>query len=190
MLDSWEIIWNDFILLIFSALNLHLAVEKMNFISCSAGPLHHQHSGQCGQLQTFLDSVFLTDACMIYAPSQIALAAVIHAASRQKQNLNLCLDATFKSINLNLWKQIVISFSLLFRLWKDLLPMRHPASEWLPAQPPGHVAHLHHQEVGGGQGVDPNTIFCISRQILILLLRSWGGGLQNFNTYYMFVVWL
>ena len=32
-------------------------------------------------------SVFLTDACMIYAPSQIALAAVIHAASRQKQNL-------------------------------------------------------------------------------------------------------
>ena len=40
------------------------------------------------EIQTFLDSVFLTDACMIYAPSQIALAAVIHAASRQKQNLD------------------------------------------------------------------------------------------------------
>ena len=33
------------------------------------------------EIQTFLDSVFLTDACMIYA-------AVIHAASRQKQNLD------------------------------------------------------------------------------------------------------
>jgi len=39
-------------------------------------------------VQSFLDSVFLTDACMIYAPSQIALAAVIHSASRQKQNLD------------------------------------------------------------------------------------------------------
>merc|ERR1711909_113292 len=39
-------------------------------------------------IQSFLDSVFLTDACMIYAPSQIALAAVIHSASRQKQNLD------------------------------------------------------------------------------------------------------
>jgi hypothetical protein len=41
------------------------------------------------EIQTFLDSVFLTDACMIYAPSQIALAAVIHAASRQKQRAGL-----------------------------------------------------------------------------------------------------
>jgi len=37
---------------------------------------------------SFLDSVFLTDACMIYAPSQIALAAIIHSASKQKQNLD------------------------------------------------------------------------------------------------------
>jgi len=40
------------------------------------------------EIQSFLDSVFLTDACLIYAPSQIALAAVIHSASRQKQNLD------------------------------------------------------------------------------------------------------
>ena len=40
------------------------------------------------EIQSFLDSVFLTDACMIYAPSQVALAAVIHSASRQKQNLD------------------------------------------------------------------------------------------------------
>jgi len=40
------------------------------------------------EIESFLDSVFLTDACMIYAPSQIALAAIIHAASRQKQNLD------------------------------------------------------------------------------------------------------
>jgi len=36
------------------------------------------------EIQSFLDSVFLTDACMIYAPSQVALAS----ASRQKQNLD------------------------------------------------------------------------------------------------------
>merc|ERR1719154_252138 len=40
------------------------------------------------EIESFLDSVFLTDACMIFAPSQIALAAIIHAASRQKQNLD------------------------------------------------------------------------------------------------------
>jgi len=39
-------------------------------------------------IQSFIDSVFLTDACLIYAPSQIALAAIIHSASRQKQNLD------------------------------------------------------------------------------------------------------
>jgi len=40
------------------------------------------------EIESFLDSVFLTDACLIYAPSQIALAAIIHSASRQKQNLD------------------------------------------------------------------------------------------------------
>ena len=176
MLDSWEIIWNN----LFSPQSASGCGEDEldSLLNC-----YDSVDSFRLETQTFLDSVFLTDACMIYAPSQIALAAVIHAASRQKQNLNLCLDATFKAINLNLWKQIVISFSLLFRLWKDLSPMRHPASEWLPAQPPDHVAHLHHQEVGGGQGVGPNTIVCISRQSLILLLRSWGGGLQKLNTY-------
>ena len=50
------------------------------------------------EIESFLDSVFLTDACMIYAPSQIALAAIIHAASRQKQNLDrwsVLSDVTF-----------------------------------------------------------------------------------------------
>jgi len=40
------------------------------------------------EIDDFLDSVFLTDACLIYAPSQIALAAVIHAASKKKQNFD------------------------------------------------------------------------------------------------------
>jgi len=40
------------------------------------------------EIGSFLDSVFMTDACMIFAPSQIALAAIIHAASKQKQNLD------------------------------------------------------------------------------------------------------
>merc|ERR1711874_684109 len=40
------------------------------------------------EIEAFLDQVFLTDAPLIFAPSQIALAAIIHAASRQKQNLD------------------------------------------------------------------------------------------------------
>ena len=33
------------------------------------------------QIEKFIDSVFLTNAILIYSPSQIALAAVIHSAS-------------------------------------------------------------------------------------------------------------
>jgi len=39
-------------------------------------------------IEAFINQVFLTDAALIYSPSQIALAAIIHAASRQKQNLD------------------------------------------------------------------------------------------------------
>jgi len=39
-------------------------------------------------IDSFIDSVFLTDACLIFAPSQIALAAIIHAASKMKQNVD------------------------------------------------------------------------------------------------------
>lgn len=40
------------------------------------------------EIDSFIDQVFLTDAVLIFAPSQIALAAIIHSASRQKQNLD------------------------------------------------------------------------------------------------------
>lgn len=40
------------------------------------------------EMDSFLDKIFLTDAVLIYAPSQIALATVIHAASKKKQNLD------------------------------------------------------------------------------------------------------
>jgi len=39
-------------------------------------------------IDKFLDSVFLTNAIMIYSPSQLALAAIIHAASRHKSNVD------------------------------------------------------------------------------------------------------
>jgi len=39
-------------------------------------------------IDAFIDQVFLTEASLIFAPSQIALAAIIHSASRQKQNLD------------------------------------------------------------------------------------------------------
>jgi len=40
------------------------------------------------QIEKFLNDVQDTNACLIYAPSQIALAAVIHAASKAGQNVD------------------------------------------------------------------------------------------------------
>ena len=39
-------------------------------------------------IDEFLDKTFLTDACLIFSPSQIALAAVLHAASKEQENLD------------------------------------------------------------------------------------------------------
>lgn len=39
-------------------------------------------------IEEFLEHVYHTDAILIYAPSQIALAAIIHAASILKENVD------------------------------------------------------------------------------------------------------
>lgn len=39
-------------------------------------------------IEEFLDKTYLTDACLLYAPSQIALASVLHAASKLQENLD------------------------------------------------------------------------------------------------------
>lgn len=39
-------------------------------------------------IDEFIDKVFLTDACLLFAPSQLALAAVLHAASKEQENLD------------------------------------------------------------------------------------------------------
>lgn len=39
-------------------------------------------------IDEFLEQVFHTDAILVYAPSQIALAAIIHAASTLKENVD------------------------------------------------------------------------------------------------------
>lgn len=38
--------------------------------------------------EEFLDKAFLTDAILLYAPSQIALAAILHSASKLHENLD------------------------------------------------------------------------------------------------------
>jgi len=40
------------------------------------------------EIDKFLDQVYLTNAILIYAPAQIALASIIHSASKQKKNLD------------------------------------------------------------------------------------------------------
>ena len=39
-------------------------------------------------IDEFLEKSYLSDACLIFAPSQIALAAVLHAASKLSENLD------------------------------------------------------------------------------------------------------
>ncbi|KAL7731377.1 hypothetical protein ACLKA6_001404 [Drosophila palustris] len=40
------------------------------------------------QIDSFIDSTFFTDACLMHTPSQIGLAAVLHAASKEQENLD------------------------------------------------------------------------------------------------------
>ncbi|XP_037949455.1 cyclin-H-like [Teleopsis dalmanni] len=39
-------------------------------------------------IDEFIDQTFFTDACLLYSPSQIALAAILHAASKEQENLD------------------------------------------------------------------------------------------------------
>nr|CAG4643286.1 EOG090X080D [Ilyocryptus agilis] len=51
-------------------------------------PSFHDPERLRGGIDDFLEQVFLTDAILIYSPSQIALAAIIHAASSLKENVD------------------------------------------------------------------------------------------------------
>lgn len=52
-------------------------------------------------IDEFLERVFLTDSVLLYAPSQVALAATLHAASRASANLdNYVTDILFSKEHL------------------------------------------------------------------------------------------
>ncbi|XP_022196444.1 cyclin-H [Nilaparvata lugens] len=50
-------------------------------------------------IDELLEKVFLTDACLLYAPSQLALAAVLHAASKIHENLDAYVTDTLLGPN-------------------------------------------------------------------------------------------
>lgn len=49
--------------------------------------------------EDFLDRVFFTDVCLLYAPSQIALAAILHAASKVQENLDSYVTETLFGVD-------------------------------------------------------------------------------------------
>lgn len=52
-------------------------------------------------IDEFLERVFLTDSVLLYTPSQVALAATLHAASRASANLdNYVTDILFSKEHL------------------------------------------------------------------------------------------
>ncbi|KAJ0172045.1 hypothetical protein K1T71_012018 [Dendrolimus kikuchii] len=88
-----DIILNNELLLM-QQLNYHLTIHNPfrpveGFLidiktRCTLAKPERLRSG----IDEFLEKVFLTDACLLYAPSQIALAAVLHAASKEQENLD------------------------------------------------------------------------------------------------------
>lgn len=45
-------------------------------------------------IDDFIDKVYMTDACLLFSPSQIGLAAILHAASNLQENLDLYVTDT------------------------------------------------------------------------------------------------
>ena len=82
-------------LLLMEQLNFHLAIHNpfrpveglLIDIKTRCPQLNDPERLRPG-IDQLLDKVFLTDAVLLYAPSQIALAAVLHAASKLQENLD------------------------------------------------------------------------------------------------------
>lgn len=49
--------------------------------------------------EDFLERVFLTDVVLLYAPSQIALAAILQAASKLQENLDSYVTDTLFGVD-------------------------------------------------------------------------------------------
>lgn len=58
-------------------------------------------------IEEFLDKSFFTDACLLYAPSQIALAAVLHAASKEQENLDSYVTESLFADSVNMLKPLI-----------------------------------------------------------------------------------
>ncbi len=50
-------------------------------------------------IEDFLDKLFLTDACLLYSPAQLALAAILHSASKNQENLDAYVTETLLGQN-------------------------------------------------------------------------------------------
>ncbi|KAJ8923906.1 hypothetical protein NQ315_006682 [Exocentrus adspersus] len=88
-----DIILNNELLLM-EQLNFHLSihnpfrpVEGLLIDIKTRGSLHDPERLRPG-IEHFLEKALLTDAIMLYSPSQVALAAVLHAASKLQENLD------------------------------------------------------------------------------------------------------
>jgi cyclin H len=58
-------------------------------------------------IDEFLEKSFLTDCCLIYSPSQIALAAVLHAASKAQENLDTYVTDSLFSNSTQMLKPLI-----------------------------------------------------------------------------------
>lgn len=50
-------------------------------------------------IEHFLERAFLTDVVLLYSPSQVALAAVLHAASKLQENLDSYVTETLFGVD-------------------------------------------------------------------------------------------
>lgn len=58
-------------------------------------------------IDEFLERSFLTDVCLIYSPSQIGLAAVLHSASKSQENLDAYVTDSLFSNSTQMLKPLI-----------------------------------------------------------------------------------
>jgi len=94
-----DIILNNELLLM-QQLNFHLTVHNPFrpvegfLIDIKARSRLNNPEKLRGGIDDLLDKLYMTDACLLYSPSQIALAAILHSASKNQENLDAYVTQT------------------------------------------------------------------------------------------------
>lgn len=92
-------------------------------------------------IDELLDKLYLTDACLLYSPSQIALASILHSASKNQENLDLYVTQTLLGGDPSRLTDLIEAVRSMFNyilikldcnppMYNDSLHVRNPLFVW------------------------------------------------------------